>query len=104
MKIRRGEEVKAVEKAWLDVAVFRCPRCGRIYAEAAWYAVEIGADIECGSCGAEFNPTSTLLDRVMLEFSIEGGRVIGVRLAEEDQSSNLRTSSPQSRRPLHDQP
>jgi len=71
-----------VEKAWLDVAIFRCPTCGRIYAEAAWYAVEIGADIECGSCGAEFNPRDTLLDRVMLEFSVEEGRVKEVRLAE----------------------
>ena len=71
-----------MEKAWLDVAIFRCPTCGRIYAEAAWYAVEIGADIECGSCGAEFNPRDTLLDRVMLEFSVEEGRVKEVRLAE----------------------
>ena len=71
-----------MEKAWLDVAIFRCPACGRIYAEAAWYAVEIGADIECGSCGAEFNPRDTLLDRVMLEFSVEEGRVKEVRLAE----------------------
>jgi len=74
--------VSGVEKAWLDVAIFRCPTCGRIYAEAAWYAVEIGADIECGSCGAEFNPRDTLLDRVMLEFSVEEGRVKEVRLAE----------------------
>ena len=78
------EVVPGVEKAWLDVAIFRCPRCGRIYAEAAWYAVEIGADIECGSCGAEFNPRDTLLDRVMLVFSIEGGRVIQVGLAGEE--------------------
>ena len=72
-----------VEKAWLDVAIFRCPKCGRLYAEAAWYAVEIGADIECGSCGAEFNPKNTLLDRVMLEFSIERGKVVHVSLIEE---------------------
>ena len=70
------------EKAWLDVAVFRCPSCGRLYAEASWYAVVIGADLECGSCGAEFNPRDTLLDRVMLVLTVEDGRVVGVEVAE----------------------
>ena len=71
------------EKAWLDVALFRCPSCGRCYVEASWYAVEIGADIECGSCGAEFNPREHLLDRVMLEFEIEGGKLKEVRMLRE---------------------
>jgi len=71
------------EKAWLDVALFRCPSCGRYYVEASWYAVEIGADIECGSCGAEFNPREHLLDRVMLEFEIEGDKLKEVRMLRE---------------------
>ena len=71
------------EKAWLDVALFRCPSCGRYYVEASWYAIEIGADIECGSCGAEFNPREHLLDRVMLEFEVREGRIASVRLARE---------------------
>jgi len=73
------------ERAWLDVAFFRCPSCGRLYAEASWYAVELGAEVECGSCGAEFSPKDHILDRVMLEFEVEGGRVVGVRLAERPQ-------------------
>jgi len=71
------------EKAWLDVALFRCPSCGRLYAEASWYAIELGAEIECGSCGAEFNPKPHVLDRVMLEFEVEEGRVVGVRVVEK---------------------
>ncbi len=71
------------EKAWLDVALFRCPSCGRCYVEASWYAVEIGADIECGFCGAEFNPREHLLDRVMLEFEIEGDKLKEVRMLRE---------------------
>ena len=69
-------------RAWLDVAIFRCPSCGRLYVEASWYAVEIGAEVECGECGASFNPRSTLLDRVMLEFEVEGDRLMGVRIVE----------------------
>jgi len=58
------------EKAWLDVAVIRCPVCGRYYVEASWYAVELGADIECGDCGTEFNSKKYVIDRLMLEFEI----------------------------------
>ena len=76
------EGAEGVEKAWLDVAVFRCPSCGHLYAEAAWYAVELGASIECGVCGAEFCPREFLLDRVMLEFTVAGGRVVGVSITE----------------------
>ena len=70
------------ERAWLDVAFFRCPSCGRLYAEASWYAVELGCEIECSSCGTSFNPRETLLDRVMLEFEVSGGRAIGVSIVE----------------------
>ena len=77
-----NESSEGAEKAWLDVAIFRCPSCGRLYAEAAWYAVELEASIECGTCGAEFCPSDTLLDRVMLEFEVSGGRVVNVSIVE----------------------
>ncbi|GEM_PF-530769 len=84
MHVRPSErEGGGAEKAWLDVVVFRCPSCGHLYAEAAWYAVELGASIECGVCGAEFDPRETLIDRVMLEFKVEGGCVASVRIADE---------------------
>jgi len=66
----------------LDVALFRCPSCGRLYAEASWYAVELGCEIECGSCGTAFSPRETLLDRVMLEFEIQDGRAARVSIVE----------------------
>jgi transcription elongation factor Elf1 len=58
-------------KAWLDVSVFRCPRCGRYYVDASWYAVELQSDIECGSCHEVFNTKRQVTDRVMLEFKID---------------------------------
>lgn len=58
------------EKAWLDITVIRCPVCGRYYAEASWYAIELGADVECGECGTEFNSKKHVTDRLMLEFQI----------------------------------
>lgn len=32
-------------KAWLDVAVLRCPNCGHYYVDASWYVVEMESDI-----------------------------------------------------------
>jgi hypothetical protein len=58
-------------KAWLDVALIQCPNCGHYYADASWYVVEIGADIECGKCHTNFNTKKHVKDRVMLEFGID---------------------------------
>jgi len=66
-------EVKTVEdEAWLDVAVTRCPGCGRFYADASWYIVEMASDTECGSCHQTFNTKTHLTDRIMLRLKIDG--------------------------------
>ena len=63
-------------KTWLDVAVIRCPNCGRFYADASWYVVEIGSDIECGTCHETFNSKKHGVDRIMLGISLdEKGKV-----------------------------
>ena len=61
-------------KAWLDVAVLRCPNCRRCYVDASWYVVEMKSDIECGHCGTEFNSKKNATDRAMLEFQIDKER------------------------------
>jgi len=69
-------------KAWLDIAIIQCPSCGRYYADASWYVVEIGADIECGTCHENFNTKKHVKDRVILEFNIdEKGRVKQTEIA-----------------------
>jgi len=71
------------EVVWLDVSVFRCPECGRFYADASWYAVELGADIECGDCHHVFNTKRRLVDRVMLRFKVDGkGRMLGAEISK----------------------
>ncbi len=71
------------EKAWLDISLLKCPNCGRLYAEASWYAVELESDMECGSCHKIFNAKKQLKDRVMLEFQInEKGRALEVKMTE----------------------
>jgi len=71
------------QRAWLDVAVIQCPKCGRYYADASWYVAEIGSDIECGTCHESFNTKRYMVDRILLEFSIdEKGKVTGVALAK----------------------
>jgi hypothetical protein len=70
------------EKIWLDVSVFRCPRCERCYVDASWYAVELESDIECGSCHEVFNTKKQITDRVMLEFRInEKGKMLEAEVA-----------------------
>jgi len=59
------------EEAWLDISIFRCPSCGRYYADASWYAAELGSDIECGSCHSVFNTKKELKDRMMLNIKID---------------------------------
>jgi DNA-directed RNA polymerase subunit RPC12/RpoP len=70
-------------KAWLDVALLRCPNCGHYYVDASWYVVEMESDIECGHCGKEFNSKKNATDRVMLEFQLdENGKMQKVNIAE----------------------
>jgi len=71
----------AVRKAWLDVSILQCPNCGRYYADASWYVVELESDIECGECHTTFNTKNALKDRVMLEFTLTSGLVTDVRVS-----------------------
>lgn len=57
--------------AWLDVALLRCPNCGRYYVDASWYVIEMESDITCGKCGIEFNSKKNVLDRALLKFKID---------------------------------
>lgn len=59
-------------KTWLDVTIIKCPNCGHYYADASWYVVEIGSDIECGTCHMTFNTKKHAVDRILLEFSLDG--------------------------------
>jgi len=70
-------------KAWLDVSVFRCPNCGRLYPDASWYVIEMESDIECGTCHITFNAKKQLTDRAMLEFETdEKGKLLATKIAE----------------------
>jgi len=71
------------QKAWLDISVIQCPSCGRYYADASWYVIEIGADIECGTCHTTFNTKKNVIDRVMLSLKIDGeGKVHEAEIAK----------------------
>jgi transposase-like protein len=66
------------EKAWLDLSVFRCPKCGRYYVDASGYGVELEADIECRDCNRVFNTKKQQVDRVMLMLKIDRkGQMLG---------------------------
>jgi len=70
-------------KAWLDVALLRCPKCGHYYVDASWYVVEMESDIECGHCGIEFKSKKNATDRAMLEVKLdENGKMQKVNIAE----------------------
>mgnify|MGYP001032363870 CR=1 FL=1 len=67
-------------KAFLDVAVSICPYCGTPYADASWYVIELGSDIECGACGKIWNPKTFKVDRILLEFVLDDeGNVLEVK-------------------------
>lgn len=69
------------QKTWLDVAIIKCPSCGRYYADASWYVVEIGSDIECAKCHGTFNTKQHVKDRVLLGLSLdEKGKVKSVKI------------------------
>jgi hypothetical protein len=71
------------KKAFFDVAVFRCPACGRFYVDASWYAVTLESDIECGVCHANFNAKKQMKDRILLEFAIdENGKACKVMVGK----------------------
>lgn len=71
-----------MEKTWLDVVVFRCPHCGGLYAESSWYAIELESDIDCNRCGKTFGTRKAVVDRVLLRFGVERGRIQKVEVAD----------------------
>ncbi len=58
-------------EAFLEVSVSRCPSCGNYYAEAAWYALVLESDLECGKCGEVFSATEHFTDRALLRFKLD---------------------------------
>jgi len=70
-------------KAWVDVALLRCPNCGHYYVDASWYVVEMESDIECGHCRIEFNSKKNAIDRAMLKFQVdENGKMQKVNIVK----------------------
>jgi NMD protein affecting ribosome stability and mRNA decay len=69
----------AHKKAFLDVTVSICTHCGAPYADASWYVMKLGSDVECGVCGRTWNPKTNKVDRVLVEFELnEAGTVAAV--------------------------
>jgi len=78
---QKGWELCMSEKAWLDVSVFKCPKCGRYYVDASWYVAELESDIECGTCHELFNTKKQSTDRLILGFGINSkGKVLNVEV------------------------
>lgn len=70
-------------KTYLDVCVCRCPKCSTPYADASWYCLELGCDVECGKCGESWNAENCATDRVLVEFELdEKGKVKGVSFSK----------------------
>ncbi|MGC9444496.1 MAG: hypothetical protein ACP5E9_06160 [Candidatus Methanospirareceae archaeon] len=68
------------KNAFLDVTVSLCPYCGAPYADASWYVIELGSDVECGACGRTWNPKSYRGDRILVAFELdESGTVVIVK-------------------------
>lgn len=69
------------EDAYLDVTMIRCPECGKLYADASWYIIDMESDIECGVCGKEFNTKDNIVRRILLKITLkeEGGINISYR-------------------------
>jgi uncharacterized C2H2 Zn-finger protein len=66
-------------EAFLEVSVSRCPACGSYYAEAAWYALVLESDLECGRCGEVFSATEHFTDRALLRFKLDKkGKITGI--------------------------
>ena len=61
----------AHKKAFLDVTVSICPHCGAPYADASWYVMELGSDVECGVCGRTWHPKTSKVDRILVEFELD---------------------------------
>jgi hypothetical protein len=68
------------KKAFLDVTVSLCPYCGAPYADASWYVIALGSDVDCGTCGRTWNPKSYKSDRILVAFELdESGTVVSVK-------------------------
>jgi hypothetical protein len=61
-------------EAWLEIVILKCPKCGNLIAEPAWF-VELEQDITCGSCKATFPSSKNVIDRTLLRFEIVNGKI-----------------------------
>ncbi|HDS44973.1 MAG TPA: hypothetical protein ENN68_02560 [Methanomicrobia archaeon] len=71
-------------KAFLDVTVSLCPYCGAPYADASWYVMVLGSDVECCSCGRTWNPKSYKRDRILVAFELDESGIV-MRVNKERQ-------------------
>lgn len=69
-------------QAWLDAAATRCPKCGTVYIDSAWYVIEIGSDIECGKCHLTFSTKKNAIDRILLRFVVKNETIQNLSIVE----------------------
>jgi len=72
------------DKVYLDVSIIRCPNCGKLYADASWYVLDMESDIECGVCGFTFNTSKNLVKRIMFEIDINEEIKVTARKIDEE--------------------
>jgi len=70
-------------EALFDVSITKCPKCGKLYADASWYVAEIGSDVGCSVCKNTFNSKKNITDRLLLKFDLNvEGRVNDVSISK----------------------
>ena len=72
--------VQVDESIWIDISVIKCPNCGKLYADASWYVVDMESEIECTKCGYTFNTRENLIDRILVRLVVKGEQVDKVSL------------------------
>ena len=72
------------DKVYLDISIIRCPNCGKLYADASWYVLDMESDIECGVCGYTFNSTKNLVKRLLLEIDVKNNFEVKTEEINED--------------------
>ena len=70
------------EDVYLDVTIVRCPRCGKLYADASWYVIDMESELGCSVCGKSFSTRNNVVERVLIKFSVVDDVVRSVEISK----------------------
>lgn len=66
-------------QALLEIVILKCPGCGNLIAEPAWFA-DLEQDIQCADCKEFFSSKDNIVDRKLLKILLKDDKIENIKI------------------------